>query len=171
MRIQEELNKNWEENSGYLISANKNLYQEVIKKMIKPFKNKGINKVMAIDMKGLIYGSTIAYRLKLPFVPILKGGKVNKKFVIRKKFIDYSKKKKSIEIGKITVKKGDKILLVDDVFETGNVGRTAIYLIEKLGGKIKGISVVYNKLKSKDEKFFKKYNYHFLIRLNQNKKN
>jgi len=116
-------------------------------------------------MKGLLYGPVIAYKLKLPFVPILKGGKVNREVVVRKEFIDYSKKKKSIEIAKISIKKGDKILLVDDFFESGKTGRTAIELIEKLGGEIKGISVIYDKLNEDDIKFFNKYNYHYLIKL------
>jgi len=163
--LQKELEKRRRKDLGYLIPADKVLYNEVIKKMISPFKNKGINKVMAIDMKGLLYGPVIAYKLKLPFVPILKGGKVNREVVVRKEFIDYSKKKKSIEIAKISIKKGDKILLVDDFFESGKTGRTAIELIEKLGGEIKGISVIYDKLNEDDIKFFNKYNYHYLIKL------
>ena len=106
----------------------------------------------------------IAYELKLPFVPIIKGGKVNKRVVIGKTFTDYSKKKKSLEIGKGTVTKKDKILLVDDVFETGAAGKVAVGLIEKLGGKIKGISIVQTKLKPEDEAFFRKYDFHYITK-------
>jgi len=38
-------------------------------------------------------------------------------------------------------------------------------MIEKLGGKIVGITTVYNKLNKKDELFFKKYNFHFLVKI------
>ena len=170
MELKKELKKSMKKSGGYLLPSNKTLFQEVINKMTNPFKNKGINKVVAIDMKGLYYGPTIAYKLKLPFIPIFKGNKIgNRKVVIKKEFTDYSKKKKSIEIGKISIKKGDNILLVDDVFESGNTGKASIHLIEKFGGRIKGISVIFNKLKLKDEEFFKKYDYHFLIKLKPKK--
>jgi adenine phosphoribosyltransferase len=165
MKLEKELRKNMKQNSGYLIPSNPELYKEVVKRMIKPFRKKSIDKIMAIDMKGIMYGVTIAYRLGLSFVPIIKGGEVNKKFVIGKTFRDYSKKEKSIEIGKITINKGDKILLVDDVFESGETGKAAIYLIEKLGGKIIGISIIYDKLNKRNEDFFKGYNLHYLIKL------
>jgi len=90
--------------------------------------------------------------------------------VLRKGYSDYSKKKKSVEIGKVCIKKGDKILLIDDIFESGGVGRATIHLIEKLGGEVKGIFTVFNKLDKTGEKYFKKYNYHYLIKLEKKKK-
>jgi len=117
-------------------------------------------------MKGLMYGPVIAYKLKVPFVPILKGGKIqNRQKAVMKELIDYSGKKKSIEMFKSSIEKKDKILLVDDWFDSGNTGKAAITLIEELGGKVKGISVIFNQLNPRSEKFFKKYNYHFVVRL------
>ncbi len=151
--------------SEYMIPSDGALFQKTITEMCKPFKKLGITKVMAIDMKGLLYGPAIAFKLKVPFVPILKGGKIhNREKVVVQSFVDYSKKEKSIEIFKVGVSSGDRVLLVDDWFESGNTGRAAISLIKSLGGRVVGISVVINQLKSEDEVFLSKFNYHFLIR-------
>ncbi len=151
--------------SGYLITGYPSLYKEVIYKMIRPFKNERITKIMAPEMQGIVYGTLIAYILNVPFIPILKSGRVPKKYVLSRKYEDYSKKLKSLDVAKISVKKGDRILFVDDILETGESAKVSIQMIEKLGGKLIGISTIYNRLSEKNESFFKKYNYHYLVKL------
>ncbi|HLD72446.1 MAG TPA: phosphoribosyltransferase family protein [Candidatus Nanoarchaeia archaeon] len=124
--------------SEYLIPNNNQIYQKTINELAKPFKKLGINKVVAIDMKGLMYGPVVANKLKVPFVPILKGGKIKKREkVLLRSFIDYSGKEKSMEMFRSSIKPKDKVLLVDDWFDSGNTGKAAIKLIEELGGKVK----------------------------------
>lgn len=165
MKIKENLLKNMQENSGYLLSMDYKLYKEVILKLTKPFINKKIDKVVSPEMKGMLYGPLVAQKLKIPFAPIFKAGRVPKKFVIGKKYVDYSNKQKGLEIGKIEIKKGDRVLFVDDEFESGASGKAVIKMVEKLGGKIRGISIIYNKLTENEEKFFKKYHLNYLIKL------
>lgn len=165
MKLQEELKERQEKDSGCLITAYPKLYKKVIEEMINPFDNKNFSKVMSPEMRGIWFGPTIAYKMKLPFITIMKGGRIPSRFVIGKNFKDYTKKEKRLEVAKITINKGDKILLVDDTFDSGESGKTIIKLIEKLGGKVTGISIIYNKLKKKDEEFFKKYNLHYLVRI------
>ena len=160
------------EDSDYLIPSNSKIYSKIINDLTKPFKNSKITKVVAIDMKGLMYGPVVANKLKTGFVPILKGGKTeNRENVLEtKKLIDYSGKEKYFEALEQSIKKDDKILLIDDWFDSGNTGREVIKLIELLGGKIIGISVLFSQLDGKNEEYFKKYNYHYLIKLEPKKK-
>jgi adenine phosphoribosyltransferase len=150
----------------YLIPSDTKAFQEITSRMVKPFKKIKIDKVVSPDMKGLVYGSVVATKLKVPFVIIIKGGKIkNRKLIMKgQNYIDHSKTTKYFEILKGSIKKNDKILFVEDWFETGNSGRSVIKMIEKMGGKIIGISVLFNQLKPKDEEFFKKYNFHYIIR-------
>jgi adenine phosphoribosyltransferase len=163
--MKKELIKRMQLDSGCLITAHPILYRKIISKLIKPFKDKKITKVVAIESKGYLYGPLIAYKLKVPFIPVFKSGRIPKQFVEQRKFKDYSKSIKSINVGKITIKKGDKIFLVDDVFETGESAKAAIKIIEKLGGKIVGISIIYNKMNQNEESFFKKYNLNYLVKM------
>ena len=163
--LRAELKKRMHEDSGYLITSYPLLYKKVIEELIKPFRNKRIDKIIAPETKGLFYGPTIAYKLNKPFVAIFKSGRVPKRFVVSKKYKDYSRKVKSIDIGKITIKQGEKILFIDDVFETGESGKAAVELIKKLGGKIEGISVVYNKMDGEEERFLKNFDFHYIVKM------
>ena len=159
------------EENDYTIPENAKVYAQLTSYLAAPFRRIKIDKVLAIDMKGLMYGSVVANKLKVGFVPILKGNKIkNRKLVVKSKnFVDYSGKEKSVEIFTKSVKGGDRVLLVDDWFESGNTGKSAIKLIESLGGKVVGISLIFNQLKEEDEAYFSKYNFHYLIRLEPKK--
>jgi adenine phosphoribosyltransferase len=165
MNFKSELKKQYDENSGYLISSELKLYKQVISKLSKPFSKNKIDKIMSLESKGLLYGPAVALKLNKPFVAIFKTGRIPNKFVFSKKYKDYSKKIKSIDVGKITVNKGERIILVDDAIESGESAKAAIKLIEKLGGKVIGISVIYGIAKIKDYNFFKKYKINFLLKV------
>jgi len=165
--LEKELIEVMRSESDYLIPGHNDLYQKVIFGLIKPIRNLSATKVVAIDMKGLMYGPIVANKLKLPFIPILKGNKIKsrKKIIKGKVFGDYSGLNKSIEMFKSSISKGDKVILIDDWFDSGKTGKSAIKLVEKLGGKVVGISVIFNQLNKKAKPFFDKYNYHFLVQL------
>ena len=154
------------EKSVYLVPSDSQAFQEIIKRLAKPFKSLKIDKVVSTDMNGLLYGPIVANKLRKPFAPILKGGKVkNRKLVVEgKKFIDYSGEKKFFEAIKGSIQKNERILYIDDWFETGNSGKAAADLVKKCGGKIVGISILFNQLSAKDEKHFQKHNFHSIIR-------
>ncbi len=165
MDFKEELKKEMRENSAHLIPMNVKLYKKIISKLIEPFKEKKIDKIVSLEAKGFFYASIVAYKMKIPFSPIFKGGrKIPKKLLYGQSFVDYSGDKKSLEIGKMQINKGEKILIVDDVFETGESAKAAIKLIEKSGGKVVGVSIIYNKLNEKKEKYFNKYDFNYLLK-------
>jgi adenine phosphoribosyltransferase len=159
------------EESDYLIPSKKEIFGKIVEDLIRPFKKEKIDKVLAVDMKGLMYGSIVANKLKTGFVPILKGGKIKNrnKVLETKKLIDYSGKEKYFEVLKQSINKDDKVLLIDDWFDSGNTGKEIVKLIELLGAKIIGISVLFNQLNEVNEEYFKKYNYHYLIKLDPKK--
>ena len=47
-----------------------------------------------------------------------------------------------VEVHKDAIKKGEKVLLVDDLLATGGTMKAAVDLVEKLGGKIESILFV-----------------------------
>jgi len=164
-KFKAELTERMKKDSGYMITAYPRLYNKVITELAKPFRKEKFDKIMSPEMKGMLFGPTVAYNLKKPFVCIIKQGRVPESFVVGKRFKDYSKKYKTLQIAKPTIKKNEKILIIDDFFESGESGKAIISLIEKLNGKVVGISIIYNKLKKEDEEFFKKYNFHYLLKV------
>jgi adenine phosphoribosyltransferase len=117
------------------------IFDSLIDDMCKPFLNKKIDTVVAIDAMGFVFGSRIAEKLGVGLVLIRKGGKigVDKKSI---SFTDYSKTEKSLEMATIALKGGERVLVADEWSETGTQLKTAIKLVENCGGKVIGISCV-----------------------------
>lgn len=117
------------------------IFNSLINDMYRPFLNKRIDKVAAIDAMGFVIGSRIAEKLGVGLILIRKGGKIG---VPAKSisFTDYSKTEKSLEIAAGALKGEERILIVDEWSETGTQLKTAIKLIESSGGKVIGISCV-----------------------------
>ncbi len=140
------------------IFQNPKVFSNLINDLIKPFKN--FNVIVGIDALGFIIGGAMAHKLKKGFVPIRKGDKLPgvRGTVIRTAVVDYTNKKKTFEMNKDSIKKGDKVLIVDEWIETGSQIKAAIKLIEKQGGKVIGITALCAERTSKTRILFDKYN-------------
>jgi len=147
------------------IFENEKVFQNIVKDLLKPFRDKKYDKIVALDSLGFILGSAMAYKTKKPLILIRKEKKLPypKKYLLGKTFVDYTKKRKGFEIKKSSIKKGDKILLVDEWIETGTQMKAAINLIEKLSGKVVGISTINTDINKRTEVLFKKYNCKYLV--------
>ncbi len=101
-------------------------------------KNKKITKVAGIESRGFIFGSLIAEKLAVGFIPIRKPGKLPSETISEKYSLEYGTD--SIEIHRDAIQPGDKILLHDDLLATGGTMEAACKLVEKLGGEVVQIS-------------------------------
>lgn len=147
--------------------GNKEAFKKAIDEMTSPFLKEKIDKVVSNEARGFIFGGAIADRLNVAFVPIRKKGNLPcKTFSISAK--TYTSKIVTLEIHQDALKPGERILLVDDWFEVGGQAKSAIKLIEKLGGVIVGISVLVDETPPKVKDFLSKYHYHYLIKLEDN---
>src|SRR3989344_7186164 len=54
----------------------KDAFRKSIDMLASKFKKEGIEQVVAVESRGFIFGSTLAYKLKAGFVPIRKKGKL-----------------------------------------------------------------------------------------------
>jgi adenine phosphoribosyltransferase len=115
------------------------MFSHLIKDLSRPFT---VDKVVGLDALGFIIGAPIALKLGVGFVPVRKGGKLPGDSLVTATFIDYSKKEKSLEMNKNAIRKGERVLIVDDWIETGVQVSAAITLVEELGGVVVGISAI-----------------------------
>ncbi len=90
--------------------------------------------IVGIESRGFIMGGALAYTLGKGFVPIRKKGKLPAKTVQQEYQLEYGTD--TIEIHKDAIKKGQRVLLVDDLLATGGTALASAALIEKLGGRI-----------------------------------
>jgi len=118
------------------------LLNEVIEEMQKRIKKCGsFDKIVTIEAMGIPIASTLSLKMKVPFVIIRKRsyglpGEINVE-----QTTGYSKSKLYIN----GLKKGDKIIIVDDVLSTGGTLLAIISILKQLGVIIKGIFIVVDK--------------------------
>jgi adenine phosphoribosyltransferase len=95
---------------------------------------KKVDAVLGIEARGFVLGSALAYRLNAGIILARKKGKLPWKTVGGRYELEYGSD--MIEIHADAIKKGEKILVVDDLLATGGTGYTAASLVEKCGGKV-----------------------------------
>lgn len=90
--------------------------------------------IVGIEARGFIIGGALAYALGKGFVPIRKKGKLPAEIVSQEYKLEYGTD--SIEMHTDAIKKGTRVLLIDDLLATGGTALAAAALVEKLGGRI-----------------------------------
>jgi len=106
-------------------------------RMLKKYLEVKIDKVLAIEARGFIFGGVLAYKLGCGFVPARKPGKLPFKCVREEYTLEYGSN--SLEIHEDGIRSGEKVLIVDDLLATGGTALAAAKLAEKLGGEVAGI--------------------------------
>jgi len=96
--------------------------------------------IAGVESRGFLFGFLLANRLKLPFIPIRKAGKLPHQTTKQSYALEYGEA--TIEIHTDAFARGSRILLHDDLLATGGTIVAASQLIEQLGGRIAGYSFV-----------------------------
>lgn len=96
--------------------------------------------VGALESRGFLFGTPIAWKMHKSFVPIRKKGKLPRAVISEKYDLEYGTSE--LEIHKDSIKKGDKVLLIDDLLATGGTLEAACKLVERLGGEVVMISLL-----------------------------
>lgn len=91
-----------------------------------------IQKIAGIDARGFLFGSTVADRLGLGFVPVRKKGKLPWKTESLAYKLEYGEAE--IEVHTDAFVPGERVTLIDDLLATGGTAAAAASLITKAGG-------------------------------------
>ncbi len=96
--------------------------------------DKEIDKVVGMESRGFIFAPLLASKLNAGFVPVRKPGKLPADTIQETYALEYGTD--VLEIHTDSIKKGDKVLIHDDVLATGGTASAVCKLIEALGGEI-----------------------------------
>ena len=99
-----------------------------------------IDIVVGIAARGFIFASAVADRLGVGFVPVRKKGKLPWKTRHAAYALEYGEA--VVEIHEDAVNPGETVLLVDDLLATGGTAAAAAKLLDELGAKLLGVSVL-----------------------------
>ena len=111
-------------------------------KIVEIAKKIEFDKVAAIESRGFVFASAVSYVLKKPFVMLRKKNKLPADVHSVDFELEYGKA--TIEVHKDSIKKNEKILVIDDLIATGGTAEAAAKLIEISGGEVAGFIFVIN---------------------------
>jgi len=112
-------------------------YKHVIDQLALISKEMNADVIVGPEARGFITGAPLAYALGKGFVLIRKPGKLPAEIVSLEYELEYGTDK--LEIHKDAIKKGQRVVLADDLLATGGTSLAAVQLVEKLGAKIAGL--------------------------------
>ncbi|MCM8569116.1 adenine phosphoribosyltransferase [Gramella jeungdoensis] len=105
-----------------------------VKLFMQNLPHTNIDKVVGIESRGFFFATLLAEKLKAGFIPVRKPGKLPHNTHREDYELEYGTD--TLEIHEDAIKKGEMVLLHDDVLATGGTAAATCKLIEKCGGEI-----------------------------------
>jgi len=101
------------------------------------YRDARITTVVSTEARGFILGGAIAMKLGAGFVPARKPGKLPAATTKESYALEYGTD--SVEIHIDAIKRGDRVLVHDDLLATGGTAGATCKLVDRLGGTVVGV--------------------------------
>ena len=108
--------------------------EESLKILLDSLDGQRIDKVIGAESRGFFFGMLLAQKLNAGFVPVRKPKKLPFETISAEYALEYGTD--SLEMHIDAIKKGDKVLIHDDVLATGGTAKAMCDLVNELGGEI-----------------------------------
>lgn len=118
--------------------------------------------IAGIESRGFILGMPLSYNMNKAFLPVRKKGKLPCETIEESYDLEYGSA--TIEIDKTAIKKGDKVVLIDDIIATGGTMKAACRLVERLGGEVVAVIFLMELVDLKGRDVLSKYNVKSIIK-------
>lgn len=120
--------------------ADTRAFGDCVAALAEPWRESGLDAVCGIEARGFIFGAALARTLDLGFVPLRKAGKLP----AATRGIDFGLEygEARLEIHADALAPGARVLIVDDVLATGGTLAAARELVQGLGARVAGATVV-----------------------------
>lgn len=119
-----------------------NLCDAIVEQFVGQLPPNPLDVIAGIESRGFFFGLMLANKLRVPFVPIRKQGKLPYQTVIQEYELEYGSA--AIEIHRDAFAPGARVLIHDDLLATGGTVVAASKLIQQLGGTIGGYAFIIN---------------------------
>jgi adenine phosphoribosyltransferase len=102
--------------------------------LVNSLENQKIDKVIGVESRGFFFGMLLAQKLNVGFIPVRKPKKLPFDTISASYELEYGTD--TLEMHVDAIKKGDRVLIHDDVLATGGTAKAVCELVEQLGGEI-----------------------------------
>jgi len=114
--------------------ANHDARERALESLLSVMPNQKVDVVVGVESRGFFFGTLLAAALECSFVPVRKPGKLPFDTLTQVYDLEYGQD--SLQIHTDGIKKGDKVIIHDDVLATGGTAKAVCNLVEELGGEI-----------------------------------
>ncbi|MDB6059754.1 MAG: apt [Verrucomicrobiales bacterium] len=114
--------------------ADAHLYAGSIELLTQNYKPGSVDAIVGIDARGFIFAAAAALRLQCGFVPVRKKGKLPYHTFEESYDLEYGSNTMAIHTD--ALKKGSRVLLIDDLLATGGTAAAAANLMKQIGVEI-----------------------------------
>ncbi len=97
-------------------------------------------RVLGIESRGFLFGTPLALRFGVGFVPARKPGKLPAEVLREEYTLEYGTA--AIEVHTDAIRPGERVLIIDDLLATGGTAAAACKLVEAAGGVVAGCAFV-----------------------------
>lgn len=118
------------------LMANGDVFKKACDEIIAFAKEVNAEVVVGPESRGFIFGCPVAYELGIGFVPVRKPGKLPRETVSVSYDLEYGSNE--LQVHKDSIKKGQRVLIVDDLLATGGTVDATIQMVKELGGVVAG---------------------------------
>jgi adenine phosphoribosyltransferase len=136
--------------------------REAVETISNHYKSKKVDIVVGAEARGFILAPTVAFNLGAGFVPVRKPGKLPYEKISMSYALEYGTD--TLEMHKDAIKKGQQVLMVDDLLATGGTMATCCKMVETLGGNIVGCAFLIELAFLNGKKALSKYDVYSLIK-------
>ena len=117
---------------------NAEAFQAALSQFHLLLKDEKIDKIVAVESRGFIFGAPLAGRMGVGFAMARKQGKLPSDKVSVSYDLEYGTN--TIEMHSDSITKGERIFIIDDVLATGGTAGATASLVEELGGVVTGLA-------------------------------
>ena len=121
---------------------NEKAFRSCIDQIVERSKKFELDKVAAVESRGFVFASAVSYILNKPLIMLRKENKLPAETHSVDFELEYGRA--TIEVHKDSIKKDEKILIIDDLIATGGTAEAAARLIEVSSGTVAGFIFVIN---------------------------
>lgn len=122
------------------ILSDKDGFKLAVDRLIEALKDIDFDLVLGSESRGFIFGAPVAYAMNKGFVLVRKKGKLPRATYSEDYELEYGTA--TLEMHQDAIRKGQKVVIIDDLIATGGTTEAIIKLAEREGGEVVKIGFV-----------------------------
>lgn len=115
-------------------------FKMAVEGLVEQLKDIEFDAVLGSESRGFVFGAPVAYAMNKGFILVRKKGKLPRETISEEYDLEYGTA--TLEMHVDSLRKGEKVVIIDDLIATGGTTEAMIKMAEKLGAEVVRICFV-----------------------------